>query len=28
LHAGSVDLSGKLQIKPGQSVAVLNPPDK
>lgn len=26
LHADSVDLSGKLQIKPGQSVAVVNPP--
>jgi hypothetical protein len=26
LHAGSVNLSGKLQIKPGQSVAVVNPP--
>jgi hypothetical protein len=26
LHAGSVDLSGKLQIKPGQSVAVVNLP--
>ena len=25
-HAASVDVSGKLQIKPGQSVAVLNPP--
>ena len=26
MHADSVDLSGKLQIKPGQSVAVVNPP--
>ena len=26
LHADSVDLTGKLQIKPGQSVAVVNPP--
>jgi hypothetical protein len=26
LHADSVDLSGKLQIKPGQSVAVVNQP--
>jgi hypothetical protein len=26
LHADSVDLNGKLQIKPGQSVAVVNPP--
>jgi hypothetical protein len=25
-HAESVDVSGKLQIKPGQSVAVVNPP--
>jgi hypothetical protein len=25
-HAESVDVSGKLQLKPGQSVAVLNPP--
>ena len=25
-HAESVDVSGKLQIKPGQSVALLNPP--
>jgi hypothetical protein len=26
LHADSVDLAGKLQIKPGQSVALVNPP--
>jgi len=26
LHADSVDLTGKLQIKRGQSVAVVNPP--
>jgi hypothetical protein len=26
LHAESVDISSKLQLKPGQSVAVLNPP--
>jgi hypothetical protein len=26
LHADSVDLTDKLQIKPGQSVAVVNPP--
>jgi len=26
LHADSVDLSGKLQIKPGQSVAIVNLP--
>jgi len=25
-HAESVDVSGKLQLRPGQSVAVLNPP--
>jgi hypothetical protein len=25
-HAESVDVTGKLQLKPGQSVAVLNPP--
>lgn len=25
-HAGSVDIGGKLQLKPGQSVALLNPP--
>jgi hypothetical protein len=25
-HAESVDVGGKLQLKPGQSVAILNPP--
>jgi hypothetical protein len=25
-HAEGMDISGKLQLKPGQSVAVLNPP--
>jgi hypothetical protein len=26
LHADSMDISGKLQLNPGQPVAVLNPP--